>query len=422
MRPTATDTQVSALSLDPNLISAFTAQAVSDANIRNIQTQQAATARSLSLTLTASGNELTAQVIRLTSAADANQKTAAASSQTAEAQKVIATQTAQAINSTLIAAGNDATAQVIRQTATSGAQTETAQAVRTATAEAATRNAQSLSLTQTMSGILSQTPIPTVTPIPTSTISNIVAPLPPSNTPTFTPSFTPTFTWTPSLTPVPVTTTPPPSPTHTPTRTPTFTWMPTFTPTPTNTPTPTLFAQLQSPSNGATIDYGATLTVSWFRNGGDFYAEHWGQVSGTSNWSPNTSWFLGVPAPGTYYWHVKARKNSVESAWSDTWTFTVSVPIQTVTAYRDENYQGWSVSWTGPGYYKPPDDFQMSSIQIPPGYSVRLYEHSTWTTDYGGGHTCLDSSLADFTTRLFDNQHQLNDRVTSLIIYDHPGC
>lgn len=146
------------------------------------------------------------------------------------------------------------------------------------------------------------------------------------------------------------------------------------------------------------------------------------------------SWSYTPSRGGDYEWTVnyKVPSQSYYASASPYWKFKVVEPptatppptpsIQTVTAFRDANYQGESVSWTGPGRYKPRDDFQMSSIVVPSGYSVRLYEHSDWTTEHGGGHTCLSESLADFARRPFDNQHQMNDRVTSLIVYSKPGC
>ena len=85
---------------------------------------------------------------------------------------------------------------------------------------------------------------------------------------------------------------------------------------------------LSSPSDGATLPQDTNITLDWNSSSGatEYYAHLWGGpgIDISSGWRGSTSWYIGQQWPGTYQWQVKARNGYGESAWSSTWSFTVS--------------------------------------------------------------------------------------------------
>jgi PKD repeat protein len=174
--------------------------------------------------------------------------------------------------------------------------------------------------------IVSPTPTPTATPIPTPTPTPTATPTPgPTATPTWTltatwtpmPTDTPTATWTPEPTPTGTLTpsaTPTPTWTPLPTDTPTATWTPeptpTWTPLPTDTPTATWtpeptptpgqppVAQITGPASGLV---GETLTFDGSGSSdpdGAITAYAWDFGDGASASGPAVQ--HSYAAPGTY--------------------------------------------------------------------------------------------------------------------------
>jgi len=83
---------------------------------------------------------------------------------------------------------------------------------------------------------------------------------------------------------------------------------------------------LLSPANGAVLNEGQEIVLSWSATGNEYYGEVWGGPGGTLTfgWQGPTSKNIGAQWAGyTYSWHVKARNSAGESGWSSTRTFTV---------------------------------------------------------------------------------------------------
>ncbi|MBC7265071.1 MAG: fibronectin type III domain-containing protein [Chloroflexi bacterium] len=72
------------------------------------------------------------------------------------------------------------------------------------------------------------------------------------------------------------------------------------------------------------------------------------------------------------------------------------------------------------GWQNVPGSFndQASSVRVPSGWSVRLYEHS----DRGGGSICRSGDDSDFAGDTFDNGVGLNDNVSSFEVFSSPNC
>jgi hypothetical protein len=76
---------------------------------------------------------------------------------------------------------------------------------------------------------------------------------------------------------------------------------------------------------------------------------------------------------------------------------------------------------SGSGFQNVPSllNDQLSSVIVPSGWSVMLYENS----DRGGGKKCLNASGdADFSNDSFDNGVGLNDKVSSFEVYTTANC
>jgi hypothetical protein len=94
---------------------------------------------------------------------------------------------------------------------------------------------------------------------------------------------------------------------------------------------------LVSPPNGAVV-FAGIINFTWnavpenipVSGATEYYFEYSGTSSGNCGWSNATSCSVNMPA-GAYTWHVKARNAISESAWSETWTLTVSDPPMLVS-------------------------------------------------------------------------------------------
>ena len=94
--------------------------------------------------------------------------------------------------------------------------------------------------------------------------------------------------------------------------------------------------------------------------------------------------------------------------------FTVGGGGGTVTLWEHANYQGASQSFSGIGKFNVNSEMndKTSSVQMPNGWSVLLYEHS----DQGGVARCFNGSQPDMTIHSFDNV------VSSLEVFDTLDC
>jgi hypothetical protein len=96
-----------------------------------------------------------------------------------------------------------------------------------------------------------------------------------------------------------------------------------------------------------------------------------------------------------------------------------------VIVYRNANFdcngQGEGIGWTlrsTTGWQNLPAGINdaVSSVRVPPGWSVTFYEH----TDRGGGWACRQADAPDFTGDTFSNGVPLNDNVSSFYVSDMP--
>ena len=95
-----------------------------------------------------------------------------------------------------------------------------------------------------------------------------------------------------------------------------------------------------TPVNGA--ETLSDLSFSWTTiPAAEYYLEFAGPTSGNSGWITATTFPVTSLPAGAYTWHVKARNNGVESAWSQTWNFTVqptiNAPEAPTLSYPTEN-------------------------------------------------------------------------------------
>jgi len=109
----------------------------------------------------------------------------------------------------------------------------------------------------------------------------------------------------------------------------------TITPQPTLPPSgnPPNAPSLNSPSKDQAVSQETPITFEWgtSSNATQYLLEYSGGPYGTLNsgWQLATNYRVGTMWPGTYNWRSKARNSAGESAWSDTWTFTIQGPTQT---------------------------------------------------------------------------------------------
>jgi len=100
-------------------------------------------------------------------------------------------------------------------------------------------------------------------------------------------------------------------------------------------PTPTAAAlvvnppSLSSPADGSTWPQTTEITLKWSasENATKYKVELWGgpySLMTPCDWQTGRSCYIGTMWPGIMYWHVKALGvDGQESAWSDTWSFTI---------------------------------------------------------------------------------------------------
>jgi hypothetical protein len=75
---------------------------------------------------------------------------------------------------------------------------------------------------------------------------------------------------------------------------------------------------------------------------------------------------------------------------------------------------------TLPGWQNLPSvlDDQASSLRVPPGWSVRLYED----VDRGGASVCRDADDADLSRGTYPGGGELDDTVSSWSVFDDDAC
>jgi len=109
----------------------------------------------------------------------------------------------------------------------------------------------------------------------------------------------------------------------------------TITPQPTLPPSgnPPNVPSMNAPSKDQAVLQETPITFEWdtSSNATQYLIEYSGEPYGTLNsgWQLATNYRVGTMWPGTYNWRIKARNSAGESAWSDSWTFTIRGPTQT---------------------------------------------------------------------------------------------
>ncbi len=91
-----------------------------------------------------------------------------------------------------------------------------------------------------------------------------------------------------------------------------------------------------------------------------------------------------------------------------------------LTVYTDPNYAGsicYSDTPMGANIHVSCND-KISSIQLAPGWSVRLYPDQ----NQGGSSLCLNRNDADLSNNTFENGSSANDTISSFILYNTPWC
>ena len=137
------------------------------------------------------------------------------------------------------------------------------------------------------------------------------------------------------------------------------------------------------------------------------------------------------------YWSVRACKPCTPytpGPWAPVRRFRIQ-PSQPpdcpqsggVILYKHANYncggEGEGTGYvrrTSTGWQDVPGSFndQASSIRIPAGWSVRLYQDS----GRRGGSVCRNSDDSDFAGDTFDNGVGLNDQISSFEVFDNSNC
>jgi len=95
-------------------------------------------------------------------------------------------------------------------------------------------------------------------------------------------------------------------------------------------------------------------------------------------------------------------------------------PGDAITIFEHPNNVGEMYGWHDVGLFNLPDyaEEKASSIRIVDGWSVRVYEH----LDGNGGQKCYNSNDSDFTNDTFDIGIGVNDKVSSIEIFNQDNC
>ena len=137
------------------------------------------------------------------------------------------------------------------------------------------------------------------------------------------------------------------------------------------------------------------------------------------------------------YWSVRACKPCepyTPTAWATPRRFRIEPDTGPdcpqsggVIFYKRNNYDcggegegsGYVIR-SSPGWENVPGSFndQASSLSVPSGWSVKLFEHS----DRGGASVCRDSDDSDFAGDAYDGGVGLNDTLSSFEVFDDGNC
>jgi hypothetical protein len=107
---------------------------------------------------------------------------------------------------------------------------------------------------------------------------------------------------------------------------------PTPAPAPTQPPSTCSTPTLQSPGNGSSFDQSVAITLYWYSDCAQIYAELTGGPYGTMNfggWQSVSSMYIGPMWPGSYTWQVLGRSSDgIETIWSSSWSFVITSSTQ----------------------------------------------------------------------------------------------
>jgi hypothetical protein len=166
---------------------------------------------------------------------------------------------------------------------------------------------------------------------------------------------------------------------------------------------------LRDPSSNATLSQSTEITFAWnsVSNATQYYLEYSGGPYGTLNsgWIGGTSHRIGQMWPGRYSWKVKARNNAVESAWSETRTFTIQDNATTAA----------------PPTTKPPP-----TTQAPPAFTGNIAPRANRSPDGINSGNAFDGSASTFWTNGLGHRFTLTLTwadslpVTRIIVWDRP--
>ncbi|MFZ2422817.1 MAG: hypothetical protein WA029_16920, partial [Anaerolineae bacterium] len=162
----------------------------------------------------------------------------------------------------------------------------------------------------------------------------------------------------------------------------------------------------------------------WADQGGNWFHVHWGFPNTGSlqveDWTLNFSdqqWHRGNETRRTLEW-IQASGGGSPPPTCPT--------SGGVILYKDWQYNcggegegsGWvrrdSTGWQNVGGFND----RASSVRVPSGWSVKLFEHS----DRGGGWACRNSNDDNFGGNQFNNGASLNDAVSSFEVFNVPNC
>jgi murein DD-endopeptidase MepM/ murein hydrolase activator NlpD len=165
---------------------------------------------------------------------------------------------------------------------------------------------------------------------------------------------------------------------------------------------------------------GYLLRVGTSQGGSDVVSDY-GVQGLQTNYTFDSQWYNR-----DLYWSVRA--NAAGAPWSEPPRHFRIEPSQgggdTVVIYSEASFTGDRYGWhdpcTSPECGNLPDwlNTRASSIEIDPGWSVRVYEGD----GQSGGQRCYNDSDNDFADDTFDNGHAVNDHVRSIAVYHQEQC